>query len=55
MSARKIQWSKPQLIVLGHGKPEENVLAFCKAGSSTGPSGSGCATLGVICSNLNKS
>ncbi len=33
MSARKKQWSKPQLIVLGRGKPEENVLAGCKTGN----------------------
>jgi len=36
MSAQKRQWSKPQLIVLGRGKPEENVLAACKITGGNG-------------------
>jgi hypothetical protein len=27
----KKEWKKPQLIILGKGKPEEHVLAACKA------------------------
>ncbi len=30
MSSRKIQWTKPQLIVLTRGTPEESVLKHCK-------------------------
>jgi hypothetical protein len=37
MPAQKRQWSKPQLIVLGRGKPEENVLGACKIIGLTGP------------------
>ena len=37
MSDRKKQWSKPQLIVLGRGKPEENVLGPCKNLTTSGP------------------
>ena len=28
---QKKEWEKPQLIILGKGKPEECVLASCKA------------------------
>jgi hypothetical protein len=35
-------WSKPELIVLGRGAPEENVLCHCKTRPSA--CGSGCAT-----------
>ncbi|MBI3986858.1 MAG: hypothetical protein HY343_08065 [Lentisphaerae bacterium] len=27
----KKKWTRPQLIVLGRGAPEENVLAWCKS------------------------
>jgi hypothetical protein len=37
MPSQKRQWSKPQLIVLGRGKPEENVLGACKIIGLTGP------------------
>lgn len=30
MSEEKKQWDRPQLIVLGRGTPEENVLQACK-------------------------
>ena len=53
MSAPKKQWSKPQLIVLGRGTPEENVLAGCKNSGTGGPGGKnncnkagGCFTIG---------
>jgi hypothetical protein len=34
MKKRK-KWSKPQLIILGGGKAEENVLAGCKGNNQT--------------------
>lgn len=39
------QWARPQLIVLGRGTPEENVLAGCKTMILTGRTGTvnGCA------------
>lgn len=30
MKRNKILWVKPNLIVIGQGKPEENVLSGCK-------------------------
>jgi len=30
MKVRREKWQRPQLIVLGRGTPEENVLAGCK-------------------------
>ena len=42
MSSRKRQWSKPQLIVLGRGTPEENVLKGCKLSLSSGAELTGC-------------
>ncbi len=33
----KSVWSRPQLIVLGWGRPEENVLTACKVPSEGGP------------------
>ena len=30
MSNKKMQWTKPQLIVLARGTPEESVLEHCK-------------------------
>jgi hypothetical protein len=30
MQKQKKQWTRPQLIVLDRGRPEENVLATCK-------------------------
>ena len=51
MAARKRQWSKPQLIVLGRGTPEENVLAACKHGGNIGPGVGNCKNKGTECSN----
>ena len=54
-------WSKPELIVLVKGKPEEAVLAACKTAGSSGPnanfdfcvnaSGAGCGTCETISSS----
>ena len=51
MSSRKRQWSKPQLVVLGRGKPEENVLAACKHGNGPGPGNTGACNKINLCSN----
>jgi hypothetical protein len=43
MNEQKKQWQKPVLIVIGRGKPEENVLAVCKGISNTGrPNANSC-------------
>ena len=34
--AKKKTWITPQLIVLGRGSPEENVLSGCKTSALTG-------------------
>lgn len=36
MANNRKKWSKPQLIVLGRGTPEENVLQNCKTDSISG-------------------
>jgi hypothetical protein len=36
-------WSKPELIVLGRGAPEENVLSVCKTRPSFSCGSSRCA------------
>jgi hypothetical protein len=36
MGNTRNQWIRPQLIVLGRGTPEENVLAGCKTSMLTG-------------------
>lgn len=33
MKARVKQWTRPQLVILGRGKPEEMVLLVCKTAS----------------------
>lgn len=33
---KKEEWNQPHLIILGQGKPEENVLAGCKSHAFTG-------------------
>ena len=55
----KRQWQRPALIVLVRSRPEESVLAACKAllRTATGPSiyVSGCldgSPLATICQNL---
>jgi len=55
MSAPKKPWTKPQLIVLGRGTPEENVLAGCKHGGNSGPGSNNCKFHGMDCSNQSKS
>ncbi len=35
----KPRWSKPKLIILFRGKPEENVLHACKGAGWDGPGG----------------
>jgi hypothetical protein len=47
------KWSKPQLIILGRGKSEENVLAGCKNATQSGGSKqkySDCRERGANCS-----
>ena len=42
MSEKKLRWTRPQLIVLGRGQPEESVLKQCKNqqfSSTQGPAG----------------
>jgi hypothetical protein len=41
MDATRV-YSKPRLIVLGRGAPEENVLCYCKTRPTCG-AGGGCA------------
>lgn len=36
MKDNRKKWTQPQLIVLGRGTPEENVLAGCKTSKLTG-------------------
>jgi hypothetical protein len=50
MSTDKKPWIRPQLIVLGRGRPEEAVLITCKGqeiGQGAGPTGSKCAPEGA--------
>ena len=55
----KITWSKPQLVILGRGKPEENVLKQCKNIGQSGPGASDCRGGGSkgrgACSGLGQS
>ena len=39
MTAQKRQWNTPELTVLVRSRPEEAVLAACKYGGMTGPTG----------------
>ncbi|RPH49765.1 MAG: hypothetical protein EHM85_12745 [Desulfobacteraceae bacterium] len=36
MKENRKKWTRPQLIVLGRGTPEENVLAGCKTSKLAG-------------------
>jgi hypothetical protein len=38
MKENRKKWSQPQLIVLGRGTPEENVLGGCKTSKLAGAS-----------------
>ena len=40
-------WTDPKLIVLGRGRPEENVLEVCKGHTVGGPVKDPCHTEGV--------
>ena len=54
MEDKRKKWTTPQLIVLGRGTPEENVLAGCKTATAAGPTGSktGCVKkIGINCKN----
>jgi len=53
-ATQKKEWQQPKLIVIGQGRPEENVLAACKNSTSstaTGPtvSKNGCNQLEGNC------
>jgi hypothetical protein len=62
MKDNRKKWIQPQLIVLGRGTPEENVLAGCKTSKIAGMSatkvsckkkrGFGCT--GAKCSTISK-
>lgn len=41
---QKQQWKRPQIIVLGQRKLEENVLSGCKVSGSAGPGSTPCPT-----------
>lgn len=47
----KKQWVTPQLIILGRGTPDENVLTGCKtgAGGIQGPATGNCAPGAIPC------
>ena len=34
---KRKKWSKPQLVIIGRGKSEENVLAACKGNGAQNP------------------
>jgi len=53
----KKQWIKPQLIILGRGTPEENVLLTCKlqTGPPSGPLAGNCSPGGVDCFTMGLS
>jgi hypothetical protein len=56
MQKQKKQWTRPQLIVLDRGRPEESVLAVCKNRESEqiGPGlGSACVALAGRPCNLD--
>jgi hypothetical protein len=42
MSEEKKSWTKPQLIVLGRGRPEESILYTCKQINQAGDPGPDC-------------
>jgi hypothetical protein len=45
-------WTKPKLIVLFKGRPEEAILAACKGSGRTGPNVNNCAIYGTPCSSV---
>lgn len=34
---KKKKWTRPQLVIIGRGNPEERVLVACKDKDATGP------------------
>ena len=44
-------WSKPELVVLGRGAPEENVLCFCKTRPTCGRSTCAHKERKILCQN----
>ncbi len=44
MSKEKKKWENPKLICLYRGRPEEAVLAACKAPTTAGPATADCTT-----------
>jgi hypothetical protein len=56
MEDNRKKWIPPQLIVLGRGTPEENVLAGCKTSTLTGAAATKTSCnkkLGVNCIGAN--
>jgi hypothetical protein len=55
MPANRKQWVKPQLVILGRGTPEENVLTACKSNTIHGPESDGfsCAFTRLTSSGVN--
>ena len=51
MEDNRKKWTQPQLIILGRGAPEENVLASCKATTLKSVSGSTATKTGCRKSN----
>ncbi|MCU0486684.1 MAG: hypothetical protein MUC85_11325 [Anaerolineales bacterium] len=52
MENQKKTWETPQLVVLGRGTPQENVLTHCKAQASGGgpeTNDQGCGWIGASC------
>ena len=52
----KVKWTKPQLVVIGRGRPEESVLKACKEKIVDGPHETGPCGVDVgACSGLGQS
>jgi hypothetical protein len=51
----KVKWIKPQLVVIGRGRPEESVLWACKEKTIAGPEKSECGAKGGACAGLGQS
>jgi hypothetical protein len=45
------EWTKPELIVLGRGAPEENVLCGCKSRPCVGHNGCATKRHNILCQN----
>jgi hypothetical protein len=57
MADNKKKWSRPQLIVLGRGTPEENVLMACKnttqASSPNSVNNTKCGIANYVCTDCS--